>query len=545
MSTFTDWNGPQGSNIRASDLLSLTKEYQKLLSDLQAHINSNPDATNVHHIKDYVDPLIGECVKLTALTEKLNGYYTRGQSDSKFASKESVAAIANKITPLATKEELNKYTPYTWAKGTTDNLTIRIDTLNLELNRAIAEINSFLKGDVVTFEGVLTSKASIKGFIEAFEQINFIDKKFNSQVIGSDTDGVYYVLGRLKDKGTAYISYRNTDSFSAVIDFTINNDKGALTVTTNCTLAGLKFKIVSGTRDNNTYYYLAIQSTEWIPQFAGTDRVGKFPVIEFYGSGINFIPVGSHGYIAPNGSTHDICDCVSGKGLSFSELATTILGKQIFRDYESPYITSKDITALDHVGVISGWNEWDENSIAINVPEGYHACDGTAVLATDDVSDTFRAKFTSYPLVDFSIIKTKSAVEVDIEGVDVATASLAQAVCALHGIKYYVDIRSLPTTAKEGEPVIVRIGNKYAVYVYKESEGWKKYSTEYNDINKTIGAVAAVIAAEHNADVYTVYNAIADLPNNESVETGALAIVFDGVTYTVFRYNGETWEIDV
>ena len=56
--------------------------------------------------------------------------------------------------------------------------------------------------------------------------------------------------------------------------------------------------------------------------------------------------------------------------------------------------------------------------------------------------------------------------------------------------------------------------------------------------------VAAVIAAVHGVDVYTVYNSVVDLPTGPSVEVGALAIVFDG-NYSVFKYNGTAWELQV
>ena len=350
----------------------------------------------------------------------------------------------------------------------------------------------------------------------------------------------------LADKaGVAFIRMGNTKPFSANVNFAVTpTEKGALSVTTDCELAGLKFKIVSGTDSAGAaHYYLAIQSTEWISNFASTDGVGKFSSIEFDGAGINFYPVNSKGYVSPNGNCHNVCDCISGKGFSFSELATVILNKQIYRDAESPYVTTKDITALDKVGTVSGWTDFDPDTrIAINVPEGYHACDGTDVLADDDVSDEFRAKYSKYPLIDYSIIKTKSTIHIDTEGVDLTMQSLAEAVCSLHGINFYNGVNSLPSVAKIGKPVVVQSGHTYAVYVYTD-DGWKKYSTDYNDINLTVGAIAAVIASEHGADVYTVYNSVAELPTGPSVETGALAIVFDGAAYSVFKYNGAAWEV--
>lgn len=408
----------------------------------------------------------------------------------------------------------------------------------------ISRLKAWVDSDEKTIDKLHVTEMT--GRVIANEHIQFIDKTFAAPVGGSDMTGVYYILGMLTNKaGVAFIRMGNTKPFSANINFAVTpTEKGALSVTTDCKLAGLKFKIVSGTDSAGiAHCYLAVQSTEWISNFASTDGVGKFSSIEFDGAGINFYPVNSEGYVSPNGNCHDVCDCMSGKGFSFSELATVILNKQIYRDAKSPYVTTKDITALDHIGVISGWTDFDpDTAIAINVPEGYHACDGTDVLEDDDVSDEFRAKYSKYPLIDYSIIKTKSTIQVEIEGVDLTMQSLAEAVCSLHGIDFYAEAGSLPEVAKIGKPVIVQSGRTYAVYAYTE-DGWKKYSTDYNDINLTVGAIAAVIAAEHGADMYTAYSSVDELPTGPSVEAGALAIVFDGAAYSVFKYNGTAWEV--
>lgn len=41
MSTFTDWNGPQGTNMRASDLVKFADAYAELTTKLSEHINEN------------------------------------------------------------------------------------------------------------------------------------------------------------------------------------------------------------------------------------------------------------------------------------------------------------------------------------------------------------------------------------------------------------------------------------------------------------------------------------------------------------------------
>ena len=540
MSTFSDWNGPQGGGVRASDLVQLANAYSDLVTKLNQHIALTPDPQDVHGVKTYVEAKIAE---IRGLIPSVTAFITEAAADAKYALKTQVPSDTVNHTELAN---------YVQASAMNNKLTDYLKKNDLSAQQVVLDIQADIDAlkaalSVTVFEKpALKATDYVEGLIHAVEQVQFIDKAITAFVGGSDEIGVYYILGMLRDKaGTAYIRMGNSKPFSAVVNFAVTPEwKGALSVTTDCELKGLKWKIVSGTSaSGEKHAYLAIQSTEWIRQFASTDSVGIFTDISFYGSGINFAPIDSNGWVKPNGNCHNVCDCKSGKGFSFSELATTILNEQIYREAGNPYVTVKDIKALDHTGVISYWPFYSEDGVAIDVPEGYHACDGTDVLPEDDVSDEFREKFTTYPLQDYAIIKTKSNIEV--EGLEDTIYSLAEAVCTLHGIKFYHSYAELPEEAKVDEPVIVAAGDKYTVYVYKgDPDGWTKYSTTFNDINSTIGAVAAVIAAEHGADVYTIYNSAADLPTGPSVETGALAIVFDG-NYSVFKYNGTAWELQV
>lgn len=541
MSTFTDWNGPQGGGARALDLIQLANAYSELVAKLDQHMaDRTPGTSDVHGVKTYVEAQIAI---VRGLIPSVSAFITETDADDKYALKTQVPSdlvrtsdIANFVTNAALNTALSKYIRASDLASQQAIVDIQadIDALELALNTTPFTLP------------VLKATEYVEGLIHAVEQIKFTDKDFSAPVGGTDIQGVYYILGMLENKaGTAYIKMSNTKPFSAVVNFAVTPGfKGALSVTTDSELAGLKFKIVAGTdADGIPHAYLAIQSSEWFSNFTTSDGIGKFDNIQFSGAGINYIPVNSDGYKRPNGNCHDVCDCESGKGFSFSALATTLFGKRIYAAADNPYVTFKDITALDAVGIIVDWTDYDSDGIAINVPDGYHACDGTEVLPDDDVSEKFRQKYTSYPLQDYAIIKTKSSVEID--PADEVDTSLAQTIATLHGIKYYDNIKMLPSEARENEPCIVRIGNYYAVYAYTATDGWRKYSTNYNDINATIAAVAAVIAAVHQADVYTVYSSITDLPTGPSVETGALAIIFDGTGYSVFKYNGTSWEVQV
>lgn len=412
MSTFTDWNGPQASNVRASDLLELAQRYQAMLSELHSHVVANPSSTNVHNIRDYIETLLVDCVKVADLTSRLSayalltdipnmdGYVQRGELNQ-YATQ---ADITDMVHTVALNAYLRK------ADLSTEQVIV-------ELQAAVTELEGYFNdpSEPVTFAHAVKTADYFEGVIHALEQIQFTDKEVAAYIGGSDEVGVFYILGMLLDKaGTAYIKYVDDDPFSAVVNFAVTpNTKGALSVTTDCDLEDLKFKLVKGTgRDGSEHSYLAIQSTEWIPEFASTDGFGKFSTIAFEIAGVNFAPVGSEGFVASNGNCLEICNCNSGKGFSFSELATQVFGVKIFREEGNPYVTQQDLASRDCVGLISGWNEFDEHGVAINVPEGYHACDGTDVLSGDDVSDEFREMFTEYPLVDYSIIKTKPMVEV-------------------------------------------------------------------------------------------------------------------------------------
>lgn len=406
MSTFTDWNGPQGTNMRASDLVKFANEYAELTTLLAQHINETASSDNVHKVKDYINSKIAEIVipdvsRFIATLDADRKYAEKVHShDELYAKKEDIEDF---VKNAALAEVLKDYLKTESLSETDIIIAIKED---------IESIQSILsKENDNTFEmPILKAQKYVEGLIHAVEQIKFTDKDFAASIGGSDDVGVYYVLGMFTGKaGTAYIKYANTKPFSATVNFAVteNPEKGALSVTTDCELEGLKFLIVGGSTSGEAHQYLAIQSTEWIPKFASTDGVGMFSTIAFSASGIHFIPVDSEGYVKPNSNCHVICECLSGRGFSFSELASVIIGKT-YKTKDDPYVSSKEFNSHVVVGAIIGWPKYDDNGIAIDVPEAYHACDGEEVGEDDDVSEEFRDSFEKYPLVDYSIIKVKN-----------------------------------------------------------------------------------------------------------------------------------------
>ena len=403
MSTFTGWNGPQGSNIRANDLTNFANAYSELVTKLNAHLSERTSSDNVHNSKDYVDMQIAE---VKALIPDISNLLTQLDAENTYAKKEQIPDVSSfvkseSLEDYATKVEIADYLKKN-DLSTLDVIVAINDAIN-ELEIAINK-TSIKKAEVAA--------DIIEGLVKATEQIQFTDKEFSASIGGSDDVGVYYILGMIKGKGTAYINMENTKPFNAVIDFVVTPEwKGALTVITDCELEGLKFKVVSGTSSSgDACAYLAIQSTEWIANFESSDGVGKFNSIDFKGSGINFIPVGSEGYIIPNSSCHDVCDCLSGFGFSFSKLATTILNERIYKEEDNPYLTKEDINVLDTIGTIYFWPKYDDDGIAVDFPDWALACDGADI--PPEYTELIELIGDTLPLQDYCIIKAKNIAEI-------------------------------------------------------------------------------------------------------------------------------------
>ena len=111
MSTFTDWNGPQGSDVRAQDLMEFAKGYASLVTKLEEHITSKASNTGVHEVKSFVESLLDDYVsnneldnRLTAFAKKtdlpsladyvtaatLSGYVTKATAENNYATKQEL-----------------------------------------------------------------------------------------------------------------------------------------------------------------------------------------------------------------------------------------------------------------------------------------------------------------------------------------------------------------------------------------------------------------------------------------------------------------------
>lgn len=379
MSTFTDWNGPQGGGARATDLIQLANAYTELVAKLNQHMaDKTPSTSDVHGIKTYVE---AEINTIRNLIPSVNAFITATDADAKYALKSDIptdAVHSADIADFVTATDLNT--------ALTDYLkTEDIDSNGIitAIKDDIAAINAALNisdspADDFTFEmPVLKATKYVEGIIHATEQVVFTDKTVSAYVGGSDSVGNYYLLGMLLDKaGTAYIKYKNTNSFSATVNFAFTpDDNGALSVVCdNDEWDALKFKIVAGTAaDGTSHAYLAIQEPDWV-----VDQIA------FECAGINFVPVGSDGWLAPNGNCHNVVDCFAYTGLSASQINIQV----------------------GNIGDVIAWSKFDNNGVPIDIPDNCHICDGSPVDKTT-WPELIAKGITTFPLVDYHIIVGK------------------------------------------------------------------------------------------------------------------------------------------
>lgn len=393
MSTFTNFGfGPVDGPSR-SDWRSLITEYKTLLEQLgekqdKLTFDNTPqdgsqNPVTSHGIYQAINSLN---TAVQTIKSNINTKADKADLDNKVTQ----ADIANFVTATAVNDAIATALESYYDKQ-------YIDQLKGALVSEIATIKAALEAE--PFEKVSINAELLTGLVHAFEQIQFTFKEFTSHIGGTNDTGVYYIIGMLdKRAGTAYIKYTNTTSFAAVINFALSRESstgpfttGYLSVVTNAKFAGLhhlKFYIVSGTRNGEHHAYLAIQADEWLKQFASGDGYGLFDNLKFEGAGINFIPVDSEGYIAPNGETHVVSE------FDYMGLEDRIRALE------------EGAGKLTTIGFIQGWFKHDENGVAIDVPENYHACDGTAV--DPELTSLIEIIGPTYPKIDYHIIRVEA-----------------------------------------------------------------------------------------------------------------------------------------
>ncbi len=420
MSTFTNWNGPQVSSVKTSDILALINAYEELKKKVEAHIATTV-ADNTHEGKTYTDNAISELndevqeafVSDKKLVGTLASYATKtdletleSTVESDYVSNQELVGTLASYAKAVTLNDYIKINALVQPGTVFETITMLQVALN-KLSDLEKQLSVEKNGDTVTklkaslleAEGVLTATAKLYApIIGAKDQLQFDFIKFTAPYAGlTNASGAptayYYLLGMLdKRAGTAYIKYSNTDSFAAVINFAVTSKadgtySGQLSITTDVptgltavdsTLEGLKFSIVTGTSaTKEKHIYLAIQTNKLV--ISSTN-------LEFEGAGINFYPVNSSDYVAPNGLVAELSGTID-----YYSLEDRI---KALEDRDSP-----------EIGTISLWGNIDANGNPIGFDtEYYHACDGSSI---DDASLKTKLGITNYPLIDYSIMRIK------------------------------------------------------------------------------------------------------------------------------------------
>ena len=353
MSTFTDWNGPQGSNGPAnSDWRELVQMYKDAITALgnkqdKLTFDETPVALSDNPVKSrgIHSAISGLQTSINAINNALGNYIERSAADSKYQSKGDYATsndVDTKITNAIANLRMSNYIE----KAGLDKEAV-ITGIREDISRISAFLEDSDQKPLETFEMKnLKATEYITGIVNAIHEINLKDSSFKAYIGGSNDIGVFYVLGMVNsDKGgTAYIKYTNTSPFAAVIDFAVRQTgdySGALGVLTDADIPGLKFLLVKGTTSvpgDIPHVYLAVQATEWVSQFASTDGVGKFPYIDFEASGINFAPIGSKDYIPYNAECHAIAVCDANFGYNASSVHVSSINTDSLTDTDGDTI---------------------------------------------------------------------------------------------------------------------------------------------------------------------------------------------------------------
>lgn len=447
MSTFTNWNGPQGCGGPTREMWDdLISQYKELLN------NSN-----------YVTKEEGKGLSSNDYTDTdKNKVAMLGQ-----AAFRGIGAIASGTNDLVTGnavyEELDKFVLKVGNKVLSDNSytdadKAKVDSINtaatkeytdtlensnklIEAQAVLSAVSNYVQhdGDKVLSDNNFTTAYknkldNLKDFVTDFTAFHAY-----CPVGGADPVGVYYVIGMIKEDSpcTVYMSYTNSSPFEAIVNAAVDTEHDSAVLSVLTTGEGLKFLIVEiSASDSGKHYYLAVQRKDWIPTVenqSGT-QAGYFSNVEIDVSGINFFPVGADGYIQFNGTALSsgilgICEVSEGFGVtafSLNRVVDTdghvmiesvdgelILGEEGFRpnaiidDTPQPLLSAADV----YIGVISEWpiaSNVGGVMVAQNYPDVFLPCNGSTFSTTDYPELYAILGTTTLPVRDYGIIRAKT-----------------------------------------------------------------------------------------------------------------------------------------
>ena len=401
MSTFTDWNGPQGGRGPTLAMWQeLIDQYKELLGkDYVEAIDGKGLSTN-----DFTDALKNklDAINATAANKQLGGIVQN--SDNLVTAGTIYTALQNYVTKVNGKElSTNDFT--TAYKNSLDNLggaasrdvTTAIEQNGTKLVTAGAVYsalqdyvkksngNQGLSTNDFTdeYKSALDTLRTIvlEGFLRTEVSIDPKNYKVSD---ANTTYGSYYIIGMVKDArpGSVYIDFGNSSPFTAVVDFAaskIDNEySGGLSITTDAQLDDLAFSLVYGTSgkspNESEHVYVGVNASSW----------GDVLTLSMHVSGVNFIPINDTEFKAPSGAVHRIAICRATTGFSASQVNIQV----------------------GNIGEVVAWSKFNENGVPEGIPANCHICDGKPIDATD-WPDLVELGLTNFPLVDYHIIVGK------------------------------------------------------------------------------------------------------------------------------------------
>ena len=379
MSTFTQWNGPQGaSGPSAKDITALIDAYNNMSSALQAHLAAvAPTDSSVHGIVSYVNSVKAELQALLgAKAENTALAAVKDTADAAATKQALLDAVQNMEQLIAAKAD-EKALSAKADTATTEAMQKNIDTITEMLDKLQAEWDKFAayyKDDAseLAFSTIIKTAEYFIGKLHAHYVIDFTKwSHFTAPFAGtgtqdsSDTNGIF-ILGCLSmdwadddnapDKeqaakpARAYIKYVNTNPFDAIIDMSATKAEGKFSGSLSVhiskkagTWQNMKFHLVHGTDSKgNEAVYLGISSSKLAS--AGSD----YSNVNFHVAGINFLAPGQIGFVVPTGLLNGITDAAIGMGADSAITFDDITANSVMSDN---YLTAEAKNLL-HIEVL-------------------------------------------------------------------------------------------------------------------------------------------------------------------------------------------------
>ena len=345
MSTFTQWNGPQGaSGPSAKDITALIDAYNSMSSALQAHLAATaPTDSAVHGIVNYVNSIKAELQALLGAKAETTALSAVKDTADAAATKQALLNAVQNMEQLISAKADTKALTAKADTAITDIMQKSIDTITEMLDKLQAEWDKFTahytdETIALAFSTIIKTTEYFIGKVHTHYVIDFTKwSHFTAPYAGtgtqdsSDTNGIF-ILGCLsmdwadddnapeKEQSAkaarAYIKYVNTNPFDAIIDMSATKADGKFTGSISVhiskkagTWQNMKFHLVHGTDSKgNEAVYLGVSSSKLAS--TGSD----YSNVNFHVAGVNFLAPGQIGFVVPTGLLNGITDAAIGAG---------------------------------------------------------------------------------------------------------------------------------------------------------------------------------------------------------------------------------------